>query len=273
MRSSVRGGRLALPLAASIILGGTVGAQEPSAVAVIGDPVTGPSEAELGYEPGAQRFRLLNVSGQDLDLVTRTSNGTVVAYVVRASVPTGSVTDHVGAPDPGSVVAALAGAEELTCVSTCEHFRHRQNTSFINDDQVTILVHPTGSIELWEHQELPSAGFYNTSIPAADPTVGTVLVIAGPVTGSDLGFRLAVAGTPGCFEDPMQSGAMAGTYLAIAVPVATPIALTVHDPADADCAAEPVGGPFPVESAPGSRTYLVLEGAPGAMTGLLVPIP
>lgn len=273
MRSSVRGGRLALPLAASLILGSTVGAQEPSAVTVIGDPVTGPAEAELGYEPGAQRFRLLNVSGQDLDLVTRSSNGTVVAYVVRAGVPSGAATDYVGAPDPGSVVAASAGAEELTCVSTCEHFRHRQNTSFIHDDQVTILVGPTGSIELWEHQEMPSAGFYNTSIPATDPAVGTILVIAGPVTGSDIGFRLAVEGTPGCFEDPMQPGALAGTYLAIAVPVPDPAALTVHDPADADCAAEPVGGPFPVEGAPGSRTYLVLEGAPGAMTGLLVPIP
>jgi hypothetical protein len=47
----------------------------------------------------------------------------------------------------------------------------------------------------------------------------------------------------------------------------------VHNGSDQDCSGASVGGPFPVTGASGSRTFLLLWGAMGAMQGLAVPLP
>jgi hypothetical protein len=49
-------------------------------------------------------------------------------------------------------------------------------------------------------------------------------------------------------------------------------AVTLHDNTDQDCSATPVGGPFPVTTTVGSRTFLLLWGVKGTMQGLAVPL-
>ena len=231
-----------------------------------GGGIGGPGD----FEPGAVRFRVANVSSAPVDVYVRTQ-GVVEAYRMTEGLAPGTVTDYLAPPDPGTLVVTRAGAGDPACVASCPHFIGTWSTTSGVSNQQTVIIGDAGGTDLWEHPRAEDIGRFANALPDGDPAVATFFVAAGAVTGADFGLRLAFAGVAGCQADSGASGLLIGGTSILSFAHDGTAKVTIHDNTDRECTS-PVGGPFDVAAAKGTRTLVILFGAPGALEALVLPI-
>jgi hypothetical protein len=224
---------------------------------------------------------LLNLLDEPVDLYVRTT-GLVEAFSVQPGLAAGELSDMHAPPADGVFVATTAGAGDAECVVDCDHFLVELTASAPEGDVRTIVLYaaPEGStfdepgtpvnFDLWENPTADRLGNSN-SMPAADPAVAQIVTIAVALNGADFGLRLAYEGTPGCQESSLAGVLVGGNQTPVFTHDGSGVSVTLHDNNDRECAEAPVGGPFSVGGAAGSRTHLILTGAPGEMDAIVLP--
>jgi hypothetical protein len=215
------------------------------------------------------------------------SDGFVNAYPVRSGVTLGSVLDYIHPPAGGGVVAMETGdTGQATCITNCTHFVVDVAAAGGEGDRRTVVVYPenpsfiasqnpsefAGTIEFWEDPKPASIGQFGNALMPADPARGLLFVVGAGVPEARFGLRLAFAGKAGCQASLNQPGGMIGGNQVPAYAIAGDVMANLHGGSDADCSKPPVGGPFPVTGAPGSRGYLFLYGTFAALQAVDVPI-
>jgi hypothetical protein len=235
-------------------------------------PAETPTDAPASMTPGAIAYRVANLTAGPVDVYVRTQ-GLVQALPAATGVAPGALTDDLFPPDPGSVVVLPAGGTDPTCVSGCT-FLAESSTAFGDGDRRLLVVRDDGATEYWENPAPASAGTSSNALPPADPAQALLIAEAQGVTDGSFGMRVAYAGAAGCQLDTAGIASLLGGTVVATYAMDPPgTDVVVHDSSDQDCSAAPVGGPFPVTGAIGSRTFLLLWGTLGAMQGLAVPLP
>ena len=246
-----------------------------------GTPTPGPGEPTLvvpptaapgTFTPGSVRYRVANLSDQPVDVYVR-SQGLVEAFPVQLGLARGEVTDYVAPPDPGALLVTTAGAGDPTCVGTCPHFVGSWGNTNAHGDQNTLYVYDEGAVELWEYPDPADVGGSANALPPGDPAHALLLAIGQAVSDADFGMRVGFAGIEGCQQDVNDSGLLDGGTCVLPYAYDGTAEVLVYDNSDPEGATEPIGGPFAVSGAPGSRTLLLLYGSTDAMEALVVPIP
>ena len=238
---------------------------------------TATQAAPASLTPGGIEFRVVNLyrdasgSPAAVDVYVRTQ-GLVQASSITAGLPYGATTDYFSPPEPGTVVVTTAGAGDPTCVSSCAHFIVESSTTFGEGDARTIILYGGGSLELWHNPEPGSVGTTGNALAPADPSAALLFVVGVALQDADFGLRLGFDGVAGCQVNRTSEGILVGgNQIAVfAFPQSADVLL--YDNRDADCAQEPVGGPFEVSGSMGSRTMLVLVGGPNEMEGLVLDV-
>jgi hypothetical protein len=285
MRRTVWVVGLALSMAACGGSGATAITQPPAATAPAvteaaiteapAAPTPAPTEEAASMAPGSTAYRVVNLTGAPVDVYVRTQ-GVVHAFPAAGAVASGSVTPDLFPPEPGEVVVLPSGASGPTdpaCVIDCT-FLGQSSTSFGEGDRRLLVVRDDGATEYWEHPSATSVGTASNALPPADPAKALLIAEAQGVTDATFGLRVAYAGTPGCQADTTASSFLLGGTVVMTYAMQPAGAdVTLHGNNDQDCSATAVGGPFPVTGSVGSRTFLLLWGAMGAMQGLAVPLP
>lgn len=235
---------------------------------------TEPSATEPAvFEPGDVEYRLVNLTDQPVDVYVRTQ-GLVQAFEAELGVAPGAVTEPVAPPERGTFLVTSAGAGDPECVASCDHVLVALTAFADNGPVHTVVLHDGyGRPEAFDLWESPPAGQTAANAMApADPAVGRVVVTAIDVTDADFGLRLGFAGVPGCVEPVNLQGILVGGNQTPAFDVPGGSAdVSLFDNQDRECAAEPVGGPFTVDAAPGARTHLLLTGSPGTLDAIALP--
>lgn len=233
------------------------------------------------FTPGDISFRLVNLLDEPVDLYVRTT-GLIEAYSVQPGLAPGELSDLHNPPADGAFVVTTAGAGDPECVIECPHFLVELTASPPEGDVRTIVLYPApegstfdepGSpvnFDLWENPTPDRLGNSN-SMPAADPAVAQIITTAVALNGADFGLRLAYEGTPGCQESNLAGVLVGGNQTPAFTHDGSGVTITLHDNNDRECAEAPVGGPFTVAGAAGSRTHLILTGAPGEMDAVVLP--
>ena len=206
-----------------------------------------------------------------MDVYVRTQ-GLVEAAPVLLALPYGETTDNFAPPDPGTVVVTTVGAGDPTCVISCPHFIVESSTNFGEGNARTIILYGDGSLELWHNPEPASVGTMGNALAPSDPSAALLFVVAVAVPEADFGLHLGFDGEAGCQADRKSGGVLVGgnQISVFAFPQTADVLL--YGTGDPDCAQEPVGGPFDVSGAAGSRTLLVLGGKLGEMSGLVLDL-
>ena len=241
--------------------------EPPAAAEEAGDATSGT------YEPGPIGYRVVNSTDLDVDVYVRTT-GIVEAFEAQLDVGPGVVTEFFYPPAGGPIVVTTAGADDATCVASCDHIL--ANVSAFDDtgDVFTLVMHDaSGRVETLElYEEAPDDVTAANALVAADPTTGQLVAIGVDLTDAEFGVRLGYDGVEGCVDPVDLDGILVGgnqtpafTYAGEAVDVL----LYAND--DRECAGEPVGGPFTVEGGAGTRTMLILTGSPGDMDAIILP--
>lgn len=233
------------------------------------------------HTPGDISFRLLNLLDEPVDLYVRTT-GLIEAFSVQPGLAAGELSDLHAPPTDGAFIATTAGAGDPECVIECPHFLVDLTASAPEGDVRTVVLYPAPegdpfdeagtpvSFDLWENPTPDRLGSGN-SMPAADPSVAQIVAVAVALSGADFGLRLAYEGTPGCQESSLAGVLVGGNQTPVFTHDGSGVAITLHDNNDRECAEAPVGGPFAVGGAAGSRTHLVLTGSPGDMDAVVLP--
>ena len=256
--------------------GAPEGTPEPAATEA---PVTASpevTEAAASLVPGSIAYRVVNLTAGPVDVYVRTQ-GVVHAFPAANALAPGAVTEDLFPPEPGEVVVlpsgGASGVTDPECVIDCT-FPGESTTSFGDGDRRLLVVRDDGATEYWEHPAAASLGTAANALAPADPAQALLIAAAQGVTDEAFGLRVAYAGTAGCRADTTASAFLLGGTVVLTYAMdPAGVEVTLHDNKDRDCADAPVGGPFPVTGAAGSRTLLLLWGAKGAMQGLAVPLP
>ncbi|MCB0956375.1 MAG: hypothetical protein KDB06_12110 [Ilumatobacter sp.] len=217
-------------------------------------------------------FRAVNLLDEPVDLYVRTT-GLVQAELVQAGLAPGEVSDTIAPPPDGALAVLEAGASDPECVATCPHIIATLSAGADYGPTHTVLLQQAdgqrSAVDLWEDPTPLGEGNSN-AMPAADPTTALVVVSAGAVTNDDFGMRVSYDGVTGCQDSNLQ-GILVGGTSTPAYAVGADTEILFHDNTDQDCADTPVGGPFAVGGAAGSRSHLILWGEPGALEGMVLP--
>ena len=232
----------------------------------------GATDAAASLEAGTIRYRVVNLSGDAVDVYIRTQ-GAVHAAPAALGVASGTVTADFFPPEPGTVVVATAGDKNPTCVIDCT-FLAESSTNAGEGNQRTIVVYSASSTEFWENPEATSVGAAVNALAPADPTKALLSVYAEGVTDANFGLKLAFKGVAGCQKDfDGTNFLIGGTQLVRFAFDPAGVDAVLHGNNDRTCSAAPAGGPFKISGATGSRTFLLLWGTIGSMQGVVVPIP
>ncbi len=239
------------------------------------DPVEEAADAET-YEPGPLRVRVVNFLDQPVDVYART-NGLVRAYPEVLGLETGAVTEFFNPPEGGRYLVTTAGAGDATCVAQCPHFISDETLFAEDGDAYTVILYDNAGrpfgLRLWENPPADRAEMANAMVPA-EADVGIVVVTAVAVTDATFGMWLGFEGVPGCqvstnlSEDILVGGNQTPAFAY----EGDSVGLLFYDNQDRECVGEPVGGPFTVTGGPGTRTHLLLSGAPGALEAITLPM-
>jgi hypothetical protein len=227
------------------------------------------------FTPGEIEYRVVNLLDEPVDVYVRTS-GLVEAFLVDPAVAPGAVTDFHAPPVDGVFVVTEADAGDATCVVGCDHFIAQLN-AFPDDGTVhTVLLHDAdgtrSTFDLWEDVGADRSDSSNAMVPA-DPATGLVVVTGIALTDADFGLRLGIDGVAGCQEPTNLENVLVGGTQTPAFAYPDDSAdLWLFDNQDRECTGEPVGGPFTVDGGPGTRTHLILDGSPGAMDAIVLPM-
>lgn len=232
------------------------------------------AEPQASLPTGAIQFRVVNLRHDDsgaaapVDIYVRTQ-GLVQAAQVQMGLGYGAATDYFAPPDPGTVVVTSAGAGDPTCVASCPHIVSESSTNFGEGAARTIILYDDGALELWHDPEPASVGATGNALVPADPATGLLLVVGVALANADFGLRLGFDGMAGCqVNRTSESILVGGNQVAVFGFDEPSIDALLYDSTDRDCAAGPVGGPYPVTGGAGTRTLLLLYGEPGAMDAL-----
>lgn len=275
-------------LPALLVVGTTVAAACGPAAGPSAAPTTTPSTPEAGtpapttaasptpdatLPEGEIKFRVVNLYRDDsgtpapVDVYVRTQ-GWVDAAPVVAALDYGSATDYFRPPDPGTVVVTTAGAGDPTCVASCPHFISESSTSFGEGDARTIILYGDGALELWENPEPASVGVTGNALSPADPSTALVLVVGVALIDADFGLHLGFAGEQGCQVNRVSESIIVGGNQITVYGFDGSADVLLYASDDYDCTGDPVGGPFTVSGDAGTRSLLVLAGAPNDLEAL-----
>lgn len=233
------------------------------------------------YTPGDLSFRLVNLLAEPVDVYVRTQ-GLVTAYPMTTDVTTAGVTDLFAPPVDGSFVVTTAGSTDPECVIDCPDIVTNLTATAPEGDVRTVIVYsaPEGdafaepgtpqTFDLWENPTDERLGNSN-SMPAADPASGLFIVSAVAVADADFGLRVSFEGGDGCVESNLSGVLVGGNQTPAFSFDGGSVEVLLHDNNDQECTEEPVGGPFTVTGGAGSRTHLILSGAPGAIEAIVLP--
>ena len=228
--------------------------------------------------PGDINYRVVNLYRADsgepapVDVYVRTQ-GLVEAAPVEMGLAYGSTTDSFAPPDPGTVVVTTAGAGDPDCVATCPHIIASSDTGFGEGDERTIIVSAGGTTEFWHDPKPASVGTTANALAPADPSTAVVHVAAVDLQNADFGLRLGYQGVAGCqVNRTSQSILVGGNQVAVFGFGGGSANVMLYDNRDTDCTGAPVGGPFAISGAAGSRTLLILHGEPGTMEAVTLAI-
>ncbi len=254
----------------------TEGTEGTEATEAPGTTVSETTEgAPADFDPGETGMRVVNLLEEPVDVYVR-STGFVVAYPMQAGVAPGEVTEVFFPPEQGSLAVLEAGASGADCVADCPQII-AQLTAFEENGPVStvVLYEDDGerrALDLWEQPSPDRTGNANAMVPA-DPEVGIVVVTAVAVDEADFGLRMSVDGAPGCVEPFNLEGILIGGNQTPAFELmADPTTVSIHGNQDRECAEEPVGGPFELPGAPGTRVHLLLSGTPGDLDAIVLPM-
>lgn len=233
------------------------------------------------FTPGDISFRLLNLLEEPVDLYVRTS-GLVEAYSVQPGLASGDLSELYAPPTDGAFVVTTEGAGDAECVIDCPHVLVNLTASAPEGDVRTVILYPAPegdpfdepgtpvSFDVWENPTPERLGSSN-SMPAADPAAAQIVAVAVALSGDDFGSQLAFDGVAGCQSGNLAGVLVGGNQTPVFTHDGTGVDITLHGNNDRECAEPAVGGPFTVPGGPGSRSLLVLTGAPGEMDAIVVP--
>ena len=232
--------------------------------------------ADETYEPGPLRVRVVNFLDQPVDVYART-NGLVRAYPEALGLEPNAVTDFFNPPEGGRYLVTTAGAGDATCVAQCPHFIADETLFAEDGDTYTVVLYDDAGrargLRLWETAPADRLDMANAMV-AAEAEVGTVVVAAVAVTDARFGMWLGIEGVPGCqvstnLTDNILVG---GNQTPAFTYEGDSVGILFYDNQDRECAGDPVGGPFTITGGPGTRTHLLLYGAPGALEAITLPM-
>jgi hypothetical protein len=263
--------------------GTSVATPQPSALATQPTQTLSPSTAAsqpaaASLTPGGINYRVINLyrdaSGApaQVDVYVRTQ-GLIETAPVEMGVAYGAQTDVFAPPDPGTVVVTTAGAGDPDCVATCPHIISTSDTGFGQGNARTMIVTTDGTTEFWHDPDPASVGTTGNALAPADPSTALVHVAAADLKNADFGLRLGFQGVDGCQANrTSESILIGGNQVAVFGFDGGSADVMLYDNRDTECTGDPVGGPFKVSGADGSRTLLVLHGEPSAMEAVTLEI-
>ena len=225
------------------------------------------------YEPGDIEYRVVNLLDTPADVYVR-SNGLVEAWLVEEGLPPGAVSDLYAPPADGKVVITQPGAGDATCVVDCDHFIAEASAFEGTGDVHTVVLHDAdgepGALDLWE--EPTTATGNSNSMPAADPSTGVVIVTAIDVSDADFGMQTSIDGIDGCIE-PIGGGnvLVGGNQTPSFAYDGAAADFVFYNNQDRECLDDVYGGPFAVSGGPGTRTHILLTGAPYELDAIVLP--
>ena len=239
-----------------------------------GDTISAPVTDEPALQPGPVSVRVVNFLDESVDLHVRT-DGIVRAELVQSGLAVGEVSEVHRPPQDGRLIVTVAGAGDAACVVDCDHILTEVSTRAEEGDARTLVLASVdgviSALELWERPGPDRTDSANAMVPA-DPSAGIVVVTGFGVRDAPFGMRMAIAGSAGCVEPFNVPGVLIGGNQTPAFMLpSSRVDVTIHDNTDRDCAA-PIGGPFTVEAAPGSRTHLLLHDSLASVEGIVLPM-
>jgi hypothetical protein len=251
---------------------GTPAGTSPTPAATVATATPG-----VALPEGEIKFRVVNLWRDDsgapspVDVYVRTQ-GLVQAAPVIAPLVYGAATDYFMPPDPGKVVVTTAGAGDPTCVASCPHFISESSTNFGEGDARTVILYGDGALELWENPDPASVGVTGNAVPPADASTALVLVVGVALVDADFGLHLGFAGTEGCQPNRVSESIIVGGNQITVYGFDGSADVLLYAADDYDCTRDPVGGPFTVSGPAGTRSLLVLSGAPGDIEALTLEL-
>lgn len=250
---------------------------EPGDVAADdGDAADSDSDGPL--ERGDDRIRLVNLLDDPVDVYVRTT-GQVRTELVLAGLAPGEVTPYLAPPPGGRIVALEAGADDPDCVSQCPQIVASVATDPQSGPVLTAVVFTDArddQVRTFTAYELPPDDVPVMANVMPDPDLAAALVVPLGIAlrDAEFGLQLAVDGADGCRANRDDSNVLVGgtTTTPFVFDSGPSTTVTFHSNRDRDCADDPVGGPFTVSTEAGTRTLLVLSGAPGSMEAIELPL-
>jgi hypothetical protein len=272
-------------LAAAAVLVAACGSSPSSTTPPSGAPqataspaATATAAPAASLPAGTIQFRVVNLrhdatgAAAPVDVYVRTQ-GLVQAAPVQMNVEYGGATDYFAPPDPGTVVVTTAAAGDPTCVASCPHFISESSTNFGEGDARTIVLYDEGALELWHNPDPASVGTTGNALLPADPQTALLLVVGVALTNADFGLRLGFDGVAGCqVNRTSESILVGGNQVAVFAFEGTSVDALLYANNDYECTGDPAGGPFAVSGAVSTRTLVLLNGEPGAMDAIVLPV-
>lgn len=243
-----------------------------------GDADTDDESTSSGtYEPGPIGFRAVNLLDQPVDLYVRTT-GLVEGFPVEMSVGPGAVTGYANPPAEGKYIVTVEGGGDPTCVVDCDHFIAELSGAFGEGAERTVILYddPFDGPRAFElsntADSVESAATSSNLLRPADPSTGIVFPVGIALDDDVFGFQVGFVGVDGCVEAPDNPSILVGGNQTPWFPYPGDAAeLLFFEISDQECT-DPVSAPIPIAGGPGTRTLVVLSGAPPALESVVLPL-
>jgi len=229
------------------------------------------------FEPGPIGFRAVNLLDQPVDLYVRTT-GLVEAFPIEMGVAPGAITGYANPPAEGKYIVTVEGGGDPTCVVDCDHFIAELSGAFGEGAERTVLLYedPFDGPRAFElsntADSVESASGSSNLLRPADPATGIVFPVGIALDEDVFGFKVGFTGVEGCVDAPDNPSILVGGNQTPWYPYPGDAAeLLFFDISDQECT-DPVSAPIPVAGGPGTRTLVVLSGAPPALESVVLPL-
>ena len=229
------------------------------------------------FEPGPIAFRSINLLDQPVDLYVRTT-GLLEGFDVETGVAPGAITGYAAPPEGGSYIVTVAGGGDPTCVIDCDHFIAELSGAFGEGAERTVILYddPFDGPRAFElsntADSVESAASSSNLLRPADPTTGIVFPVGIALDEDVFGFKVGFTSVEGCVDAPDNPSILVGGNQTPWYPYPGDAAeLLFFDISDQECT-DPVSAPIPISGGPGTRTLVVLSGAPPALDSVVLPL-
>lgn len=222
--------------------------------------------SDASFSPGDVTFRTVNMLDDPVDIYVVT-DGIREAFTVETGVEPGDVTDFAAPPTDGRYTIVTAGSTDPTCVIDCVDTIIELSAGFPEGVPIrTVIMYPDPDdaspqgFEIWENVADEGDLAFSNAMEPADPATTHVSVIAVAVRDQPFGMRFALPDVEGCVQHLGGDSILIGGNQVLTFDVGDSTEFTIHANEDQVCDADPLGGPFAVTPAPGSRFLAVLHG-------------